>query len=98
MCHGVLAGKGHRCWREAATGASASYRNGRVTLVFSHLEVPDAIDRPVLCSYAEQLIEKGTVCIKIAKQKWSVGAYYGVMITFGLALVFMWMQNQEWAT
>lgn len=51
-------------------------------------------ERQELRDYANDLIEKGTICISVAKQRWSVGSFNVLMMTLMLTIVFTWSQNK----
>lgn len=47
-----------------------------------------------LRAYADELIAKGTINMKLVKQTWSIELFYGAMMTIVLALVFVWLQSE----
>ena len=47
-------------------------------------------------AYAQVLIEKDSIRMEIAKQRWSLSRFYGGALTVVLAFVYVWVQSQSW--
>ena len=49
-----------------------------------------------LHSYATELIEKDVIIVSVAKQRLSVRILNGLVMGVVFAMIFVWVQGQEW--